>query len=97
MKCVWCEKTFEGKVFPVVAKAKGKKEKQKYVSDEPFGLEVTVPGFKFKGIAVSEDSPFKKNGYDMVFCACSEKCRENFMIAVKTRRKSIFDLLKSLK
>ena len=73
--CAWCQKAIPDDVelFSVAAKAKPGVD---LTGHEGALLDVFPgrEGRRLKGVVVTHDSPAKREGYDLLFVACSEGC-----------------------
>jgi hypothetical protein len=82
-KCSWCEDEIldDLECFAVGAKASGAMDLQA-LEDTVVDLFLTRPNRNIKGVVVTNDSPAKREGKDLIFVTCSESCSEALKQAV---------------
>lgn len=91
--CAWCKKKMneDAEVFGISAKVKKgvdiKGKEGKFIS-----LHLVTKNKDVQGVVVTKDSPAKKEGYDLVFMACSQKCAKSLKTALSAEIKLFGDI-----
>jgi len=92
--CAWCKKNIpeDTEVFGISAKVK-KDIDIKGKEGEIISLHFATKNKDVQAVVVTKDSPAKKEGYDLVFMACSQKCAKSLKSALNAEIKLFDDVM----